>query len=372
MKLNVFRHNEFESWISERSNNGQSVWDTQEYTQHMAARNDWYEELRIKEDEQLFTPFRKHLELRKDSELINGEIKAGAYVYSLHKLDGGWNFLDAGLSAKTLNLQDGDFILVDFHFRPTGRVIVTPTPIYLPDNFSNYILSYYSSFRTPNVSICYTVESPEIGLALRAQPEPLKWLKSAGFSVRINEVYDQKLRIKHPSVPSDTLQRILFDAMGWFNVFPFYRAEYCLQYPQLQQVFDSGFSAFLKVGYSNNRREDPNTYVYIKLDENYENTFIRLAKCLEESKMSEEFQREKLRNEILSKTPVMKLERTSSYQEMLDQIYRQKAQGFVSADDAYRLSEQLVDEMLRSVNRAELFYAHCLREFGENALLIAD
>jgi hypothetical protein len=57
---------------------------------------------------------------------------------------------------------------------------------------------------------------------------------------------------------------------------------------------------------------------------------------------------------------------------MLNQIYRQKAQGFVSAEDANRLSEQLVDELLRSVNRADLFYAHCLREFGENALIIAD
>ena len=57
---------------------------------------------------------------------------------------------------------------------------------------------------------------------------------------------------------------------------------------------------------------------------------------------------------------------------MLNQIYRQKAQGFVSPEDAYRLSEQLVDELLRSVNRADLFYAHCLREFGENALIIAD
>jgi hypothetical protein len=57
---------------------------------------------------------------------------------------------------------------------------------------------------------------------------------------------------------------------------------------------------------------------------------------------------------------------------MLNQIYRQKAQGFVSPEDAYRLSEQLVDELLRSVNRAELFYAQCLREFGENALIIAD
>jgi hypothetical protein len=57
---------------------------------------------------------------------------------------------------------------------------------------------------------------------------------------------------------------------------------------------------------------------------------------------------------------------------MLNQIYRQKAQGFVSSDNANRLSEQLVDELLRSVNRAELFSAHCLREFGENALLIAD
>ena len=57
---------------------------------------------------------------------------------------------------------------------------------------------------------------------------------------------------------------------------------------------------------------------------------------------------------------------------MLNQIYRQKAQGFVSAEDANRISEQLVDELLRSVNRAELFYAHCLREFGENALIIAD
>jgi len=57
---------------------------------------------------------------------------------------------------------------------------------------------------------------------------------------------------------------------------------------------------------------------------------------------------------------------------MLDQIYRQKAQGFVSPEDANRLSEKLVDELLRSVNRADLFYAHCLREFGENALIIAD
>ena len=57
---------------------------------------------------------------------------------------------------------------------------------------------------------------------------------------------------------------------------------------------------------------------------------------------------------------------------MLNQIYRQKAQGFVSAEDANRISEQLVDDVLRSVNRADLFYAHCLREFGENALIIAD
>jgi hypothetical protein len=57
---------------------------------------------------------------------------------------------------------------------------------------------------------------------------------------------------------------------------------------------------------------------------------------------------------------------------MLNEIYRHKAQGFVSAEDANRISEQLVDELLRSVNRAELFYAHCLREFGENALIIAD
>jgi hypothetical protein len=57
---------------------------------------------------------------------------------------------------------------------------------------------------------------------------------------------------------------------------------------------------------------------------------------------------------------------------MLNQIYRQKAQGFVSPEDANRLSEKLVDELLRSVNRADLFYAHCLREFGENALIIAD
>jgi hypothetical protein len=57
---------------------------------------------------------------------------------------------------------------------------------------------------------------------------------------------------------------------------------------------------------------------------------------------------------------------------MLDQIYRHKAQGFVSPNDANRLSEKLVDDVLRSVNRADLFYAHCLREFGENALIIAD
>jgi hypothetical protein len=57
---------------------------------------------------------------------------------------------------------------------------------------------------------------------------------------------------------------------------------------------------------------------------------------------------------------------------MLNEIYRHKAQGFVSPNDANRLSEKLVDDVLRSVNRADLFYAHCLREFGENALIIAD
>jgi hypothetical protein len=57
---------------------------------------------------------------------------------------------------------------------------------------------------------------------------------------------------------------------------------------------------------------------------------------------------------------------------MLNEIYRHKAQGFVSPEDANRLSEKLVDELLRSVNRADLFYAQCLREFGENALIIAD
>jgi hypothetical protein len=37
---------------------------------------------------------------------------------------------------------------------------------------------------------------------------------------------------------------------------------------------------------------------------------------------------------------------------MLNEIYRHKAQGFVSPNDANRLSEKLVDDVLRSVNRA--------------------
>ena len=371
MKLKYILYDDLNLWISELSNEGDNPWNAEYYCYQMRERDDWFEEIEIKQSEinqALFT----FLDLGDNAELEEGNVKRGAFTYTVYKLIGGWQLLDAGMSIANLPLNDGDFLLIDSSFKPSRGVIATPRSARLPKNFSSYVRAHrFYTFRAPFVQVCYTVESEAMGLGFRNNLNLLEKLERAGFCVSLDEKQQPAERGEHPyRLPDDPYRELLFDALGWYNYTPHSREEYIQQIPELKTILDNEYNAFLKVGFSNKRREDPSKLLYISIGKDFQQTLTTLAYILENVNSLEYEQHTQLEEEIYAKLQVMKLEKTASYQEMLDQIKQQKAQGLISEEEARKRSYEEADIQMAGMLRDDLFYAACLREFGNKAFLL--
>lgn len=371
MKLKYIFYDDFKFWISELSNEGDNPWNAEYYCYQMRERDDWFEEIEIKQTEinqALFT----FLDFGDNAELEGGNVKRGAFTYTVYKLIGGWQLLDAGMSVADLPLNEGDFLLIDSSCKPSRGVIVTPRPLRLPRNFSSYVgADQFLSFKAPFVCVCYTVESESMGLGFRCNPDPLIKLESAGFRVSLKEKDQTAEHIERPYLlPDDPYHRLLFDMLGWYNYTPHSREKYILQKPELDAILDKDYPAFLIVGISHKRWEYPRNLLYISIGKDFQPKLESLANLWMNINSLEYEQRTQLEEEIYAKLPVMKLEKTASYQEMLDQIKQQKAQGLISEEEARKISYTEAETQMAGMLRDDLFYAACLREFGNKAFLL--
>lgn len=371
MKLKYILHDDFKFWISNLANEGENPWNTEYYCYQMRELNDWFEEIEIQQsdsNEALYT----FLDLGDNAELEEGNVKRGAFTYTVYKLIGGWQMLDAGMPVADLPLNDGDFLLIDSSFKPSRGVIATPRSARLPKNFSSYAgANRFFSFRAPFVQVCYTTESDSLGLQFRNNINPLEKLERAGFCVSLDEKKQPAKPGEHPyKLPNDPYRQLLFDALGWYNFTPHSPEEYIQQTPELKTILDNEFNAFLKVGFSNKRWEDPIKLLFISIGKDFQQTLTPLAYILENLNSLEYEQRKRLEEEIYATLPVMKLEKTASYHEMLDQITQQKAQGLISEEEARKISYTEAETQMASMLRDDLFYAACLREFGDKAFLL--
>ncbi|MFN5317350.1 MAG: hypothetical protein ACK5CY_00760 [Bacteroidia bacterium] len=371
MKLKYIFVDSFKYWIADLPDCSVNPWSTEFYVQHMQQQNDWFDEVELNgtdTNKALFT----FLDLGENATVEEGKVVRGAFTYSVYKLIGGWQFLDAGASASDLNLEDGDFLLIDSSFKPSRGVIATPRPLYLPKSFSSFVQSdEFSAFRVPYVKICYAAECQSIGLDFRNQPELLEKIDHSGFSVSLDETKRQPLISKHPYLLNDdTFKQVLFDALGWYNYMPKPIAQYRAENPHLSWIFNQGFLGFIKVAYSNYRNYDPNKYLYIGLDADYHNTLKTLMRCIENIESYRQQHLEELREIILDCIPHMKLEKTSSYHVMLEQIMRQKTLGLMSEEEARRISHQEAYQQMAKIDLTDLFYEQCTKELGEKARIL--
>lgn len=371
MKLKYILHDDFKFWISELSNEGDNPWNAEYYCYQMRERDDWFEEIEIKQTEinqALFT----FLDFGDNAELEGGNVKRGAFTYTVYKLIGGWQLLDAGMSVADLPLNEGDLLLIDCSFKPSRGVIATPRSARLPKNFSSYAgANRFFSFRVPFVQFCYTAESDSLGREFRNNINRLEKLERAGFCISLDEKEQPAELGEHPyKLRNDPYRQLLFDALGWYNYTPHSREEYIQQIPELNTILDNEYNAFLKVGFSNKRWEDPSKLLYISIGKDFQQTLTTLAYILENINSLEYEQRTQLEEEIYAKLPVMKLEKTASYQEMLDRIKQQKAQGLISEEEARKISYIEAETQMAGMLRDDLFYAACLREFGNKAFLL--
>ena len=371
MKLKYIFYDDFKFWISELSNEGKNPRNAEYYCCQMRERDDWFEEIEIKQSEinqALFT----FLDLGDNAELEGGNVKRGAFTYTVYKLIGGWQLLDAGMSIADLPLNNGDFLLIDSSFKPSRGVIGTPRPLFLPKSFSSYVEDFaHSTSYIPSVQVCYTIESESVGLHFRNNPDLLEKIEIAGFSVSLDEINLQTPNGNHPYLlKDDEYKQLLFDALGWYNYAPKQISEYRNLNPHLSWLFNQGYSGFIKVVYSQYRNYDPGKYLYIGLDGDYQNTLQKLTNCIENNESYREQHLEELREIILDCIPYMKLEKTSSYHLMLEQILRQKTLGLMSEEEARSISHMEAHQQMSKVDLVNLFYDQCIKELGSKARIL--
>jgi hypothetical protein len=371
MHLKYIFYNHFKYWIAELSNEGLNPWDSAFFAQQMQERNDWCDAIECNEGD-WHKPLFKLLDLGENAELDAGKVKRGAYTYTIYKLCVGWQLLDAGLSLAELSLKNGDCLLIDSSFKPSRGVIVTPTPLRLPKSFESYVNAYeYSSFQTPLVHVCYAAEFDSIGLYFRNNPDLLERIEREGFRVSLDETISSEKLNQHPyHLKDDYYQQLLFDALGWYNYSPQNSSQYKEQQPQLNWIFNEGYFGFIKVVYSEYRNYDPKKYLYIVLDSDYTTTLHSLIACITNFEAYRKQHFEEIREIILDCIPHMKLEKTSSYFVMLEQIMRQKKLGLMSEKEAHQLSYQEAHQQMAKINQTDLFYEQCIKEFGEKARIL--